>query len=335
MKTRLMLGLPLLVLLGCIAFIAYKKLDTRGVTLLRYAYASNPAPVKEAIDRFIADLEASSNGRIKVLLFPDGQLGGERELVELIQIGAIDFTKVSAGLLESFAPVYGVFSLPYLFDSEEHFYQSMHDAQIMAPVYQATSHLNFAGLTWYDSGQRSFYTKDRPIRSPADLKGLKIRVMQNQTSMRTISLLGGSPIAMNNAETYSAIQQGIIDGAENNEFAITVPRHGEVAKQYSYDMHTRVPDIVLMNLPSLNRLADAERALIQAAAERSTEYQKQAWHAAIAAAREQAIREFGVVFNEDVDIKAFQQAVSPIYDSLDDKPAARTVFRQIRAGSQS
>lgn len=335
MKTRLMLALPALVLIGCIGFIGWKKLETRGVTLLRYAYASNSAPVKEAIDHFIRDVESNSNGRVKVLLFPDGQLGGERELVELIQIGAIDMTKVTAGLLESFAPRYGVFSLPYLFDDESHFYRSMEDAAIMAPIYGATAKLNFVGLTWYDSGQRSFYTRDKPIRTPDDLKGLKIRVMQNQTSIRMVNALGGSPIAMNNSETYSAMQQGIIDGAESNEFALTVPRHGEVAKQYSYDMHTRVPDIVLVNARSLAGFGDADRALIEAAAKRSTEFEKGAWHTAIKAAREDSRREFGVVFNEDVDVKAFQKAVAPMYDSLHDKPEVESSFRQIRAGAKS
>ncbi|MGC3964544.1 MAG: TRAP transporter substrate-binding protein [Rhodocyclaceae bacterium] len=331
MKTRLMLALPALVLISCIFFIGWKKLETRGVTLLRYAYASNAAPVKEAIDHFIHDVVSNSNGRVRVLLFPDGQLGGERELVELIQIGAIDMTKVTAGLLESFAPHYGVFSLPYLFDDELHFYRSMEDPAIIAPIYNATSRLNFVGLTWYDSGQRSFYTKDKPIRTPDDLKGLKIRVMQNQTSIRMVSMLGGSPIAMNNSETYSAMQQGVIDGAESNEFALTVPRHGEVAKQYSYDMHTRVPDIVLINSSSLAGLRDEDRNLIAAAAKRSTEFEKGAWHAAIDAARDESRREFGVVFNEDVDVKAFQRAVAPMYDSLRDKPEIEASFRQIRA----
>jgi tripartite ATP-independent transporter DctP family solute receptor len=335
MKARLMIWLPALVLIGCAGFIGWKKLDTRGVTLLRYAYASNAAPVKDAIDHFIHDVESTSDGRVKVLLFPDGQLGGERELVELIQIGAIDMTKVSAGLLESFAPRYGVFSLPYVFDDESHFYRSMEDPAIMAPIYGATAKLNFVGLTWYDSGQRSFYTKDRPIRKPDDLKGLKIRVMQNQTSIRMVTALGGSPIAMNNSETYAAMQQGIIDGAESNEFALTVPRHGEVAKQYSYDMHTRVPDIVLINSRSLAGFREADRRLIEAAAKRSTEFEKGAWHAAIEAARDESRREFGVVFNEDVDVKAFQKAVAPMYESLRDKPEIEASFRQIRAGGQS
>ncbi|HSD36242.1 MAG TPA: TRAP transporter substrate-binding protein [Rhodocyclaceae bacterium] len=334
MKNKLLLGIPALVLLGCVVFIAWAKFTMQSVTVLRYAYASNALPVKQAIERFIADVESSSGGRIKILVFPDGQLGGERELVELMQVGAIDLTKVTAGLLEGFSPIYGVFSLPYLFDDEAHFFRVMDDPSVIQQVYDATRPLNFVGLTWYDSGQRSFYTRNKAIRTPADLKGLKIRVMQNQTSIRTVSALGGSPIAMNNAETYSAMQQGIIDGAESNEFALTVPRHGEVAKRYSYDMHTRVPDIVLINATTLDHLSAADRTLIHEASVRSTAFEKEAWRAAIKEARAQAAQEFGVVFNEDVDVKAFQRAVAPIYDTLGNQPAVAKVFGDIRARSK-
>lgn len=331
MKIRLLIGIPFLILLGCTVFIALKKIDNRGVTILRYAYASNPKPVKDAIDRFAQDLEAQSQGKIKVLIFPDGQLGGERELVELTQTGAVNMTKVSAGLLESFSPRYGVFSMPYLFDNETHFYRSMEDRSIVDPIYQSTAPLRFVGLTYYDSGQRSFYTRDRAIRTPEDLKGLKIRVMQNMTSIKMVNALGGSPIAMNNSETYSAIQQGIIDGAESNEFAITVPRHGEVAKQYSYDMHTRVPDIVIINSDNYARMPTEQQALLHDTARKSTDYEKAVWHAAIDEARAQAQREFSVTFNEDVDIKSFQAAVTPMYEELKQKPAAYAIYQQIRA----
>lgn len=331
MKIRLLIGIPFLVLLGCIAFIALKKIDNRGVTILRFAYASNPKPVKDAIDRFALDLEKKSEGKIRVLVFPDGQLGGERELVELTQTGAVNMTKVSAGLLESFSPQYGVFSMPYLFDSETHFYRSMEERSIVDPIYQSTAPLRFVGLTYYDSGQRSFYTRDKAIRTPDDLKGLKIRVMQNMTSIKMVSALGGSPIAMNNSETYSAIQQGIIDGAESNEFAITVPRHGEVAKQYSYDMHTRVPDIVIINSDNYAKLPADLQQLLRDTAKQSTDFQKTVWHAAIDDARQQAKREFNVAFNEDVDIKSFQAAVAPMYEELKQKPAAYGIYQQIRA----
>ena len=163
---------------------------------LKFAYASNATPTVEAMKKFGEILEQKTNGDITVQYFPDSQLGGERELVELVQAGTIDFTKVSGGLMESFAPVYGVFSMPYLFNSEEHFYKAMDDAQIMQPIYETTKDRGIVGLTYFNSGARSFYTVKKPVESVADLKGLKFRVMQSPTSIKMVQLLGATPIAM-------------------------------------------------------------------------------------------------------------------------------------------
>jgi TRAP-type C4-dicarboxylate transport system substrate-binding protein len=177
--------------------------------VLRFAYASNSQPLQDAMTMFGRTLTEKTNRRVQVIYFPDSQLGGERELIELMQTGAIDLVRVSGGLLESFAPRYGVFSMPYLFDSEAHFFRAMEQPGITEPIYTSTRPLGFEALTYYDSGQRSFYTRDKPTRQLADMKGLKIRVMQSPTSIRMVRLLGGAPVAMANSETYSAIQQGI------------------------------------------------------------------------------------------------------------------------------
>lgn len=284
-------------------------------TTLRFAYASSSQSLQAAFKDFGQRIEEKTNGAIKILYFPDSQLGGERELVELTQTGAIDITKVSGGLLESFSSLYGVFSTPYLFDDEQHFYQVMDDPDIMQPIYRSTQPIGIVAITYYDSGQRSFYTRNKPIETLADIKGLKIRVMQSQTAIRMVSLLGAAPVAMSNNETYAAIQQGIIDGAESNEMALTVPRHGEVAKAYSYDMHTRIPDIVVINAAILDKLPPEHRQAILDAAKESTELHKRLWREEVIAAKRQAQQEFNVQFYQP-DIKAFQQAVSPMYDEM-------------------
>lgn len=299
-----------------------------ATTILRLAYAENSQPVKEALHYIGKAVEEKTNGSVIVQFFPDGQLGGERELVEMTQVGAIDLTKVSSGLLESFSPLYGVFSLPYLFESEERFYQVMDNPDIMGQVYRSTESQGFAGVGWYDSGARSFYMTRGPINTVADLRGKKIRVMQSETSIETMKLLGASPIAMGQAEVYTSLQQGIIDGAENNEFALTIARHGEVAKFYSYDMHTRIPDIVIMSTLTKRKLTPGQLVALKEAITESVEVEKQAWKVEMEKTRELAQTQFGVQFNT-VELAPFKAAVQPIYDKLKNKPQIYALYQQI------
>ncbi|MGF1735911.1 TRAP transporter substrate-binding protein [Photobacterium satsumensis] len=302
-------------------------------TVLKLAYAENSQPVKDALHYIGEAVKEKTNGEVVIQYFPDGQLGGERELVEMTQVGAIDITKVSSGLLESFSPQYGVFSLPYLFDTEETFYRVMDNPEIMDGVYQSTAAQGFSGVAWYDSGARNFYMSGGPIKAVEDLKGKKIRVMQSETSIKTMQLLGASPIAMSQAEVYTSLQQGIIDGAENNEFALTIARHGEVAKHYTYDMHTRIPDIVVMSNLTKSKLTEEQLNALNEAFAESIVVQKNAWNEEMMKTRELAAKQFGVEFY-DVDQAPFKQAVQPIYDDLQKKPELYALYQQISQAQQ-
>ncbi|PIO99428.1 TRAP transporter substrate-binding protein [Pleomorphomonas carboxyditropha] len=297
---------------------------------LRFAYAQNATPTKEAMAKFGEILKEKTNGEITVAYFPDSQLGGERELVEMVQGGLLDMTKVSGGLLESFSPVYGVYSMPYLFDSEEHFYRAMDDAKIMDPIYKSTEARGMVGITYYNSGARSFYTAKKPIEKVADLKGLKIRVLQSPTLIRMVQLLGAAPIAMSQDEVYTSLQQGVLDGAENNEFALTVARHAEVAKNYTYDVHTRIPDIMLISTATLARLTSDQQKAVYDAAKESTEFHKQLWGAAVDEARKESEEKFGVKFIYP-DVSEFQKAVEPMYEDLKKNADQYPAFEAIRA----
>lgn len=315
-----------MLLLCCLSLPALSHAET----VLRLAYAENSQPVKDAL-RFLGDrIEEQTHGDIKVMYFPDGQLGGERELVELTQVGVVDITKVSSGLMESFSPMYGVFSLPYLFADRDEYYKVMDNPDVMTPVYQSTQAQGFVGVGWYDSGARNFYMSKAPVRSIDDLKGKKIRVMQSDTAIRTLKLLGASPIAMSQAEVYTSLQQGILDGAENNEFALTIARHGEVARFYTYDMHTRIPDILLMSSLTLEKLNPEQQRIVNEAIKASIEFEKSAWDAEIEKTKQQAVKDFNVEFF-DIDIKPFQQAVQPIYADLKSKPQLDTLYQKIQA----
>ena len=296
---------------------------------LRFGYASNATPTVEAMKKFAELVDQKTQGDVTVTFFPDSQLGGEREMVELLQAGLLDMTKVSGGLMESFAPVYGVFSMPYLFDSQAHFYKVMDNLDITTPIYESSKDQGILGLTYYDSGARSFYTSEKIIRSVDDLKGLKIRVMQSPTSIKMVKMLGGSPIAMGQADVYSSIQQGVLDGAENNEFALTIARHAEVAKHFSYDLHSRVPDVLLISNATMQRLNPDQQTAVREAAKESTEFHKQVWAQAVNDAKETSEKQFGVTFYYP-DISEFQAAVQPMYDELKSEPEKYKVYEAIR-----
>lgn len=212
----------------------------------RFGHVRNATPAVEAMEEFARLVAEKTGGEVGVQFFPDGQLGGARAMVEMLQRGALDMTQVSGGLLESFAPVCGVFSVPYPFDDQDQFHRAMDDAAIMGPLYRATVDLGFARLTDDNSGARSFHTVNRPVKSVADLAGLRIRVLQSPTAIRMTGLPGETPVATGQAKVYTSLQQGARDGAGNNEFALTVARHAEVARHCTLEGHSRISDILLV-----------------------------------------------------------------------------------------
>ena len=226
-----------------------------------------------AMTQFAEEVNEKTDGRIQVKIFPNGQLGSENENLEQLQAGKvdeggggtvaqfiagmnIDVVDLGVPVISMHAPMeivskmdvyeaYNAFGLPYIFNDTEDFYHVM-DSQQMQDFFLSTGDDGFVTLTYYTSGARSFYTKDRAIRTPADLKGLKIRVqdMKSQTDM--MNYLGGIPVAMSYGDVYTSLQTGIIDGTENNETALTTGKHGEVCKVYSVDQHAMIPDVLIM-----------------------------------------------------------------------------------------
>jgi len=172
-------------------------------------------PVHQGIEVFAEEVSNLSNGELRVKIFPDGQLGSEREVLELLQIGSIAMTKVSAATMANFAPEYKVMGVPYLFRDKEHLFNAL-ESEVGEDILQASSEYLLKGLCFYDAGSRSFYTKDKLIKNPEDLDGLKIRVMNHKMSVDMVNEMGGSATPMAYGELYTALQQGVVDGAENN-----------------------------------------------------------------------------------------------------------------------
>lgn len=271
-----------------------------------------------AMTEFAEKVEERTDGRIKVEIYPNGQLGSENENMEQLMAGVISMTKVSAPGLATYNEAYHTFGLPYIFDDTEDFYHKM-DSQEMRDFFLSTEEDGFVTITYYTSGARSFYTKDTPVRTPEDLKGLKIRVqdMQSQTDM--LEALGGTPVAMAYGDVYTSLQTGIIDGTENNETALTTGKHGEICKVFSMDQHAMIPDVLVMGADVWNSIAPEDQQIILEAAYESTDSHKVAWDAAIEEAIEEAKTEMGVTFIEDVDKEAFREATADMIQEYCDR----------------
>ena len=250
-----------------------------------------------------------------VEVYPSELLGSQTEMVQLTQTGAIDFVIASNAILETFSSNYGIFNLPYLFSSAEAYHAAMEDPTVTDPIFLATEDAGFIAVTWLDAGTRNFYTVDTPINSPADLKGLKIRVQQSPTNIKMMDLLGGSATPMGFGEVYTALQSNIIDGAENNEMALTDNGHGDVCKYYSYDMHQMVPDILLGNYAFLEGLSEEERAIFDEGFELLNQVQREEWTKAVEAAKEKAQNDQGVEFIYP-DTAPFQEACAPLHEEV-------------------
>lgn len=286
-------------------------------------------PIHLALKEFEKIVEQKTNNEIDIQVYPNELLGGQREAVELTQTGAIDIAVGSISLLESFNKSYSVFNLPYLFDSKEHYHSVMNDDEIMNKIYESTRESGFVGLTWFDAGSRNMYTTDKPVMKPEDLKGKKIRVQQSQTNIRMMELLGGSATPMSFGEVYTALQQKVIDGAENNELALTNNKHGEVAKHYSYNQHAMIPDILIMNAKLLDSLSEKHRNIILDAVNEINKFEVDAWEDKVNEAVEQS-KKMGVNFYYP-DIEPFKEKVLPLHEEMtQDNEEIKTLYNQIQ-----
>lgn len=283
--------------------------------------------VHKAMEYMSERLEEYSGGTMWLDIYPNGQLGSERELIELLQIGSLAMTKVSAGPMENFVPRMQVFSIPYLFRDHEHFWQTL-DSEIGRDLLLAGEAVRLRGLGYYDAGSRSFYTTRRPVHQPEDLAGLRLRVMESQTAMRMVRALGGSATPISWGELYTALSQGVVDGAENNPPSFHLSKHYEVSRYFILDEHTYIPDVVLISSYIWNNLTEEQQGWLQQAMDESVEYQKKLW----AEATEYALREVQEHGVEIIypDKSGFMDAVVEMHKSYRGQPVY-DVLRQIQA----
>ena len=277
---------------------------TNGKRIVRVAtMQSETHPEYLGLLKFKEYVEQELGDKYEVQIFPNEILGAAQKAIELTQTGAIDFTIVGTANLETFASVYEIFS--------------------------STDEQGFRALTWYNAGTRNFYAK-KEIDSPEDMKGLKIRVQQSPASVAMCQAFGAAASPMSFGEVYTAIQQGVIDGAENNELALTSNKHGEVAKYFSYNKHQMIPDLLIGNLSFLNGLSKEERKVFYKAAELSNKEECKQWDVQAKEAKKTALEQMGVKFI-DVDVLAFQKKVKGVQESiLKDNTQAKPIYDHIQ-----
>ncbi|MEX0684945.1 MAG: TRAP transporter substrate-binding protein [Balneolales bacterium] len=285
-------------------------------------------PVHEGMVYMAELVSEKSNGEMRIDIYPNEQLGTERQALELLQIGSLDITKVSSSVLENFTPIFSIFDIPFLFVNDEHKF-AVQDGPIGKKILEASKPFRLVSIAYYDAGTRSFYTSNQPVRSPDDLTGLSIRVQESASAIRMVNTLGGSATPISWGELYTALQQGVVDGAENNPPSFYLSRHYEVSKYYTLDEHTAPADILLFSKPTWdNVLNDEQRAIIQEAALESVPYQRKLWKIASDEALA-AVEEAGVEIIIP-DREPFMKASEPIYEHVKTRPELYELMLEIQ-----
>lgn len=259
---------------GVLLFLAY---DNEDQVTLRLGHAVDlEHPVHKSLVHLQTQLVEISGGKMDLKIYASGQLGSERDLIELMQIGSLAMSKVSVGSLESFVPEMKVFSLPYVFDDNDHFWRVV-NSDLGKELLLSPLNADLRGLAFFDEGSRSFYTCPKPISSPDDLVGMKIRTMKSQSAVSLMRALGASATPISFGELYTALQQGVVDGAENSPITYYKARHYEICKNFTLDEHNTIPGMLMFSEKVWSQLTAQQQEWLQLAVEKTTPFQKDLW----------------------------------------------------------
>jgi tripartite ATP-independent transporter DctP family solute receptor len=280
-------------------------------------------PTVEAVTRMGKKLEAASNGRISIQMYPAMQLGGEKEMIEQAQVGALAIARISVGPMGPLVPELNVFNLPFIFRDSAHMEKVLDGPIGDELLKKITNHptAGLIGLAWMNGGTRNVYNSKRPIKTPDDLKGLKIRMMGNPIFVDTMNSLGGNGVAMGYDQLVNAMQTGVVDGAENNEPSYATGQHYRYAKYYSMTGHLMIPELLVFSKKIFDTLSKDDQALVLKAAKEAQHEQRALWYDMEKKSLAQ-MTEAGAQINEVPDRKAFQDAVKPVWDKYGAQNAA-------------
>ena len=281
-----------------------------------------------ALEFFGEEIHRISNGQLKVEIYPNSQLGSEREILELIQIGSLHMTKVSAATLENFAPKSKVLGLPYLFKNRAHAFRVL-DGEIGQNLLEDSQRYRLKGLGYYDAGYRSFYTKERPVDHPDELKGLKIRVMESVTAMNMVRSFGGAPTPISWGELYTSLQQGVVDGAENNPPSFYLSKHYEICKYYSLNEHTYSPDVIIVGNSFWNELNEEQQLWMSKAVNASIHFQRKLWAEHEANALKEVVKAGVEIVYPEKDV--FMELAQKVHEQYLQDEELKSIITQIKA----
>jgi len=268
-------------------------------------------PTEMGDEEFARLVKERSNGRIIVEVYPGSQLGEEKAVIEQVQFGAIDMTRVSISPVAAFVPKLNAFQMPYLYRDSDHMWKVL-KGNIGMELLASLEPFGFIGLGWFEAGARSFYNSKKPVYAPSDLKGMKIRVQESELMLGLVRSFGAIPTPMPYGEVYSGLQTGVVDGAENNPPSYYSASHYEVAKYYTLDEHTMVPEIIIGSKISLGRLSKADQDLIKQAAMDAIDYQRAQWDAYVKVSMDK-VKAAGCTIIPIPDKTEWMKAVEPMY----------------------
>ena len=279
-------------------------------------------PTVEAVVRMGKKLEAATDGRLTLQMFPSMQLGGEKEMIEQAQLGALQLARISVGAVGPVVDDVNVFNLPFVFRNAKHM-EAVIDGDIgneLLAKISANEKTGLIALCWMNAGSRNIYNNKRPIKTMADLKGLKVRMMGNPLFVDTMNALGGNGVALGFDQVFSSMQTGVIDGAENNPPSFMAQNHHQVAKYFTMTEHLIIPELLVFSRISWQKLTPADQALIRKAAKEAQAEQRVLWYEAENAALDK-MKAAGTQMIMDVDKKPWQDAVKPVWDKYGAKYA--------------
>jgi len=305
-KFRIIVLALLLILLPSMLFAQAKPIVLRLAETHPKGY-----PTELGDEEFARLVKERSNGRIIIEVYPGSQLGEEKAVIEQVQFGAIDITRVSISPVAAFVPKLNAFQMPYLYRDSDHMWKVL-KGDIGMELLASLEPFGFIGLGWFEAGARSFYNSKKPVYAPADLKGMKIRVQESELMLGLVRSFGAIPTPMPYGEVYSGLQTGVVDGAENNPPSYYSASHYEVAKYYTLDEHTMVPEIIIGSKISLGRLSKADQDLIKKAAMDAIDYQRAEWDAYVKVSMDK-VKEAGCTIIPIPDKTEWMKAVEPMY----------------------
>ncbi len=305
------------VIVVAVIFVTVSRANSTEGTLIRLAHnQADGSEIADTIAMFADFVAEDPSQELEVQIYPSGILGTENEEIEMVQAGILDMAKVGSQTLSQFDQRYAIFSVPYLFTGQEHYYKAMEQSEKVKELFEATADQGFIAIGYYANGSRNYYLKDDIcVDDPSDLKGKKIRSMPSSTSMDMISAMGGAPVPMSAGETYTALQQGIVDGAENTELALTVNGHEDLVSSYTYTEHQYSPDIYIISTAAWEKLTPEQQQHLKDSLAKTNDNFKQQYDRMMAEAIEEA-KEHGVHIYYDIDKTAFIESVKPIQDDF-------------------